>query len=279
MSTVIETSRPRLARGPAGIFAELEAREPTLAITSLLFLLAVGPIALAALVDDQTVNGVDIWLKPVKFLVSLSLYYATLAWLQGYFPRSVRHSRLGRTLVTVPVVAGVLEMVWLVTTAALGQPSHFNRSAPVYEISYALAGVGATILMLVVLATGTVVARAREVELAPPLRLGIALGCGLAFVGTMVTAGYLASGTGHWVGGAATDASGLPLLGWSRSGGDLRVAHFFSMHALQIVPLAGWLVARSRLSRPRLAVAVFAAAYAGFVLWTFLQALAGRPFV
>jgi hypothetical protein len=36
----------------------------------------------------------------------------------------------------------------------------------------------------------------------------------------MATAGYLASGTGHWVGGASTDASGLPLVGWSRTGAE-----------------------------------------------------------
>jgi len=55
--------------------------------------------------------------------------------------------------------------------------------------------------------------------------------------------------------------------------------HFFSLHAMQIVPLVGWLVGRY-LSR-RLAfvsVLTFASLYAAFTTFTFLQALAGHPF-
>jgi hypothetical protein len=253
---------PREAEGFvwSRFLTELEARQPRLAAASVLFLLAIGPIGLPYVFDDRLVNGIDIWMKPMKFLGSLAIYYATLAWFHGYLPLETRRSRLGRAIVTVPVAVGLLEMTWLIVTASLGQPSHFNRSAPVFEISYALAGVGATTLMVVALTTGILIGRRRQVPLEPAFRLAIVLGCGLAFVATMATAGYLASGAGHWVGGVATDAGGLPIVGWSRTGGDLRVAHFLAMHALQIVPLAGWLVTRSGIRRATLAVWSFAAA-------------------
>ena len=61
----------------------------------------------------------------------------------------------------------------------------------------------------------------------------------------------LAQGTGHWVGGVPTDAGGLPLFGWSRTGGDLRVPHFFATHVMQALPLLG--LAADRLA-PRRAV-------------------------
>lgn len=258
---------------------ELERREPRLATASRLFLLATIPVGLAVLFDHRLVNGIDIWIKPLKFLVSLAIYYGTLAWFQGYLPSAARERKLGWFLVQLPIAIGLLEMTWLVVTAALGVPSHFNRSAPIYEISYMLAGIGATTLMVVALTTGILIGRAREPRLRAPIRLSLVLGSVLAFTATMITAGFLASGRGHWVGGAPTDAGGLPLLGWSRTGGDLRVAHFFAMHALQVVPLLGWAVARSGLDRPRTAVWILAGLYAAFIAWTFVQALSGVSFL
>jgi hypothetical protein len=262
-----------------GLARELRTRQPALATAAELCLLGAIPVALAVLLDERRLNGVDIWLKPLKFFLSLAVYYATLAWFHGYLPVKVRAGRLGRAVVDVPVVVGLLEMTWLLVTAALGQPSHFNRSAAIYAVSYNLAGVGATLLMVSALVTGILVGRAREPALAPALRLSIVIGATIAFVGTMITAGFLASGNGHWVGGVPSDADGLPLLGWSRTGGDLRVAHFFALHALQAVPILGWLATRSGAERGRSTVWLGATLYLGWVAFTFLQALMGRAFV
>jgi hypothetical protein len=263
----------------AGLVRELARRQPRLAAASELFLLAAIPTGLAIVLDDRLVNGINIWIKPAKFLTSLAIYYATLAWFHGYLPERIRGTGLGRALVGIPIAVGLLEMTWLVATAVLGVPSHFNRTAPVYEVSYALAGLGATMLMVVVLATGILIGRSKEPVLRPGLRLAIVLGCTLAFLATLVTAGFLASGGGHWVGGAPSDAGGLPIVGWSRTGGDLRVAHFFALHALQVVPVVGWAATRAGFGNPRAAVWIVAGLYAGWIAFTFLQALSGRPFL
>jgi hypothetical protein len=84
----------------------------------------------------------------------------------------------------------------------------------------------------------------------------------------------------HWVGGLHTDAGGLPLFGWSRSGGDLRVAHFFGMHIMQAVPVAMWLasyvIPQNRQKAAGLALLCVAILIAAA---TFVQAVMGRPFV
>jgi hypothetical protein len=269
----------RTVTSPFGWLAELERRQPQLANVGHLMLIATLPLLLAMAVDTRMINGASVWVKPVKFLGSLAVYYWTLAWLFGYLPQRAQRSRWGRFVVYAPIVAGVLEMIWLVATAAAGQPAHFNRSAPIYSISYSLAGVGATVLLVAVLVQGVMIARDREIELAPAFRLPLVLGAGIASTATLVVAGYLAAGTGHWVGGVASDAGGLPILGWSRTGGDLRVAHFWALHASQILPLAGWLASRSGLPDPRVAVWGVALAYVTLIAFTFAQALAGQPFL
>jgi len=276
MSTL---ATPLSEASPRPATASMRSLQPQLSAVSAVFLAAIVPFAIAASLDDRLVNGVNIWIKPIKFLGSLAVYYATLAWLHVQLPTRTREGRLGRALVLVPVLIGVLEMTWLVLTAAVGEPSHFNRSAPIYNISYALAGVGATTLVLALLTMGISIARDRASRLSPAMKLSVVLGCAVSFLATMITAGYLSSGAGHWVGGVASDAAGLPLLGWSRSGGDLRVAHFFSMHALQAIPLMGFVIGRSGLRQPRTAVWLATGAYTAFIAWTFFQALAGRPFL
>ena len=75
---------------------------------------------------------------------------------------------------------------------------------------------------------------------------------------------------------------GLPVVGWSTVGGDVRAAHFFGLHGLQLLPLLGWWLSRRRRLRAghRLALVWTAGAgYLGFVLILFWQALRGEPVV
>ena len=126
---------------------------------------------------------------------------------------------------------------------------------------------------------GIVLARDRQIDLPAPFRLSLALAAIIAFVATLVTAGYLSQQNGHWIGRTASDVNGLPLLGWSRTGGDLRVPHFWALHVQQLLPIAGGLIAGMKFRYPRIAVAVVALAYTAFIIFTFMQALSGRPFI
>jgi len=279
MNTVANRVVLPTAQSPIrGALAELERRQPQLASVARLFLLAAIPCVIATALDPRSVNDVSGWIKPTKFFTSLALYFATLAWYFGYLPQTAQRSYAGRFVIWAAIIAGTLEMTWLVAAATNGVPSHFNRQG-VWATAYSLAGVGAVTLMIVVLVQGVQLARDRVVRLAPALRLALVLGAILSCVATVFIAMTLASGDGHWVGGARSDTGGLPLLGWSRTGGDLRVAHFWAMHAHQFIPLAGWLVVRTGMRWQRGAVLAFTLAYIGLIAFTFMQALRGQPFI
>jgi general L-amino acid transport system permease protein len=104
----------------------------------------------------------------------------------------------------------------------------------------------------------------------------VLLGCVL---GTLAGA-YLSAQTGHWVGGSLSDAQGLPVVGWSRDGGDLRVAHFFGLHAMQALPLVAWAAAQLRATRTGVHIThASAVACVALTAFTFIQALRGQPFI
>jgi putative Mn2+ efflux pump MntP len=72
----------------------------------------------------------------------------------------------------------------------------------------------------------------------------------------------------------------LPLFGWSREGGDLRVAHFFATHALHMLPFIGWVLTKFFSDRiARAGVWIGAALFITLVILTLFQALMGRPFI
>lgn len=260
--------------------SELHRREPVLTAIGLVFLLALVPTLFAASIDTREINGISVWVKPSKFLLSLATYYFTLAWYFGYLTPAFRTTRPGRVIVYGSILVGVAEMVWLLLAAVVGVPSHFNRESIVWSVAYPLAGVGATMLLVCMWLQARGIAASAIAPGGAAMRRAIVWSSYVAVVTTLITAFVLAAGSGHWVGGTASDAGGLPLLGWSQDGGDLRVAHFWALHTHQIVPFVVWLLTRHSLGRdsPWL-VAAALVAYGGFIGFTFLQALAGQPFL
>ena len=228
------------------------------------------------LVDDRTLFGISVWIKPAKFALSLGVYYATLAWVATLLPRAFFQSREGRALTWVAIVPGILEILYIFFMAALQQQSHYNTATPLTSIAYGLMGIGAVTLVSACVWLATAVMRRCAGWWRDPLLLGVVLGLVLSFALGGGFGGVLSSNaTGHWVGGEFSDASGTAIFGWSTTGGDLRVAHFFGMHAMQVLPFVGWLVRGARFGVP--IVLLITVLYSAVSVYTFLQALDAQP--
>jgi hypothetical protein len=112
------------------------------------------------------------------------------------------------------------------------------------------------------------------------LVLAIVIGLGLTFFLGGGFGSYLGGHPGHWVGGVNHAGNGIWLFKWARDGGDLRVAHFFGLHAMQVMPLFALLLPK-RLPRAAgiAAVISFALVYTAFSCFTFYQAIQGQPLI
>jgi len=111
------------------------------------------------------------------------------------------------------------------------------------------------------------------------LMWGIRLGLLMLLLASVEGTRMVAHGA-HTV-GAADGSAGLPFVNWSTRYGDLRIAHFFALHALQLFPLAGMALAALRW-RESLQIATlvgFVVVYSAAVWWLFAEAMRGVPFV
>jgi hypothetical protein len=81
--------------------------------------------------------------------------------------------------------------------------------------------------------------------------------------------------------GAPDGGPGLPGTGWSVEHGDLRVAHFIGLHALQVMPVIALFLWRRRIEDDRRArlMVVAGGSYATLFLILIWQALRGQSLV
>ncbi|MEM7524533.1 MAG: hypothetical protein AAF360_12400 [Pseudomonadota bacterium] len=269
---------PAPTRAPAP--RDWMAREPLFAGATLIYLLACLPVIFALLVDPRQYQDVSVWLKPLKFLLSVSTFLGMLVWAAQWLPAGVQDRLWYRVWSALIVACATAELVWIICAAAFGVGSHFNVGTPLMSAAYTAAGVGAVTLLTGAPVYGALIWRNAATGLDQTVRLSLISGLILTFPLTFVAAGYLGGAGSHFVGGDMSDADGMILTGWARDGGDLRVAHFFAMHAMHFIPVFGLIAARIAPTPPaRGAVWAFAAGYAALTVFTFAQALAGRPFL
>lgn len=244
---------------------ELKNRNEVLFYFSMALLLAAICFAVLTRMSTLEVNGVNAWNKPLKFALSIAFFLLAMIWFTGDLPG------FNTTLFTwVNVVLFAFEMVYIAVQAGRGEASHFNQSTPFYATMYALMGLAATAATLYAAYVGYLYFTTPLPHLTPGYLWAVRLGI-LIFVIFSLEGAVMGSRLTHSVGLSDVNQT-LPFLKWNTTAGDLRVAHFVGMHALQVLPLLAWL----GLSNPRW-IAVVAAFYFTLATAVLVQALQGRP--
>jgi hypothetical protein len=257
----------------------LRGWEPALAFVGAALLAAMIPTGWLALIDERTLNDVGIWDKPLKFQLSTGMFLLMASWVFTRLPAGWRHTLAGRYVIWAAIVSTLFEVGYIVFQASRGQASHFNYSNGFTIAMYGLMGAGAVILTSTALVQGVGVLRH---DAGDPSAFRRALGWGLILtflLGTATGAYMSAQMSGHWVGGPASDAGGLPLLGWSTTVGDLRPPHFLGVHAAQVLPVTALILLAVARRHADLLTRLAIAGYVAITVAVFWQAVSGLPLI
>ena len=263
---------PAILRRAAAALRALRRLNPPLAwagwLNVGLALLALGLLPF----DHRLVTGALVWLKPLKFSLSIVAYAWTLAWLLASLPAPAR--RAVRIISWGVAVSMLVEQAVIFVQAARGTTSHYNVASALDGGLFGLMGVFILVNTVLTVWALYLVWRYRPAGAASYV-WGVRLGVLVFLVGS-VLGGIMIRHLGHTV-GAPDGGPGLPALGWSTRAGDLRLAHFLGMHALQALPLLGWALARWWPHEAPALTWLGAAAYAAAVAALLVQAMAGQP--
>lgn len=231
---------------------------------------------LGMLIDDRTLMGVNVWIKPLKFAISTGIYLLTVGFLITLYPYSKRKSTLIKGIVSWTLL---IEIGLVVFQAGRGVQSHYNVSSPVDGMIFGVMGllIAINVLVMALFIIDTI---RLKLETSKVLQWAILLGWIVVFFGSWI-GGQMIGQMSHSV-GVEDGGPGLPLLNWSTIAGDLRVAHFFGLHGLQLIPLFAVFLSKKWKTTSRnhiIVVTVLGLAYAVWIGYTFCQAKKGIPFI
>lgn len=221
------------------MIAELRARDPLLFWAGALMVLLFVVVTLLSISDNRLILGINPWIKPMKFLASITILLWTTAWFMPETEPDLVRRALVRWTITS---AMVIEIALIIMQAARGTTSHFNERTQFDLTVFNIMGIMITVstiammLFLWILRRDTPSARAGYIW-------GVRLGVGL-FVMASWLGFTMVANSGHAIPGP-DGGPGLPFVNWSVEMGDLRTAHFFGMHAMQALPLLGFVLDRT----------------------------------
>lgn len=250
MATVVHPfwrqSEPRL-----GAIRRAWRQNPPLAVTGIIMVgvLLATLVGLAA--DPRQLLNEPVWLKPAKFAVSIAIYSFTLLWLITFIERR----RLAAAASWVIAATLVFEELMISYQAMRGVRSHFNEATAFDIMLFRWMTAAIVLLWLATLLVAILLLRQRfqNPVMAWALRFGIVLGLiGMLVAVLMPQAtpsqreSLRTTDQSEYIGahsvGVEDGGPGLPIVGWSTVGGDLRVPHFVGLHSLQVLPIIGWLL-------------------------------------
>lgn len=278
---VVQVASPSSVRG---FFRELDKNDRVLSRLGWALLLAVPVFAAMAMFFPGSALGtaaasVNPWIKPIKFSMSFSTFASTVSLLL----LALQIPRWQLTLVRRTIATSVALEILSLGAQAWRSAYHLSGTSLVdsslAQVTNSMVMVNTAIVcwMLAMFCANRVRTDFVDWPMVSAIRYSIVI-----FLAGNAIGGYMLARGSHTVG--VTDGGrGLPFVNWSVIGGDLRIAHFIAIHAIQIVPLFAYMLSQMAPVLPvkhrRMAVGALAIMVSIAVGATFVQAALGRPLI
>ncbi|PJZ77960.1 hypothetical protein [Leptospira neocaledonica] len=254
-----------------GFFYNLRKNRSLSFYTGLVSLLLIPVYILLSQIDPRFVVGANTWIKPLKFAVSIGIFLWTMAWfleLLGDFPTF--RNRVEKYF----VISTAVELVLITLQSARGVQSHFNQSSALDGAIYSIMGMF-IFPMIPVSIWMDKKFRLIGSKLDPRALTAIRFSLWIFAIASVIGV-FMSARLAHSV-GVPDGGPGLPIVNWSRNGGDIRIAHFAGIHALQILPLFAFLAIKQ--GWDLLSVKIVSISYSILVGAVFVHAMFGRPLI
>jgi hypothetical protein len=253
-------------KGAMQFFIELRRRNQILFWFGLANFLAGLCCLVLTQIDKTIILGINAWIKPMKFYISIWI----MSWSMGWLLFHLQQERKVKIYSWIVVISLILEMIAITGQSARGITSHFNITSPLNILIFNIMGISILIFVLSTAWICYLFFKKKDFAISKHYVWAIRLGI-LFFVLFSLEGGLMLGFMRHTI-GAPDGGPGLPIVNWSKRHGDLRIAHLFGMHSLQIIPLVGYYLT-SNLKQ----VLLFATLYFVMVTIFLIQALNGVP--
>ena len=108
--------------------------------SSIIMIFAMLICMVLSLIDLRMIAGVSVWEKPAKFFLAMTVQAVSIGWGLSLLQNQARGVKIAAAIY---VIAGWLEITYILFRASRGEASHFNDSSIFAIIMYALMGLGA----------------------------------------------------------------------------------------------------------------------------------------
>jgi hypothetical protein len=271
---VVQTLSPASVRN---FFRELDATDPVLSRLGWALLLVIPVFATLALVVPAGTLAVNPWIKPIKFSMSFSTFASTISLFLLALRIPKWQLTLARRAIAISVAFEILSLAAQAWRSAYHLSGQSLLDTSLAQVANSMVMVNAAIVcwMLALFCANRIHTDRIDWPMVSAVRYSIVI-----FLAGNAIGGYMLARGSHTV-GTADGGPGLPFVNWSVIGGDLRIAHFIAIHAIQIVPLFAYILSQMSPVLPvkhrRIAAGALALAVSMAVGATFVQAALGHP--